>query len=56
MFLSAELKRWTKVLQFDMLCKAIGRDFDREYEFLHGTYSGAAFDMALPLQKRFYAI
>ena len=35
-----------------MRCKAIGRDFDRECEFLQGTYNGAAFDMALPLQKR----
>ena len=39
-------------LQFDMRCKAIGRDFDRECEFLQSTYNGAAFDMALPLQKR----
>ena len=34
-----------------MRCKAIGRDFDRECEFLQGTYNGAAFDMALLLQK-----
>ena len=39
-------------LQFVMRCKAIGRDFDRECEFLQSTYNGAAFDMALPLQKR----
>ena len=35
-----------------MRCKAIGRDFDRECEFLQGTYNGAVFNMALPLQKR----
>ena len=51
MFLPAELKRYTKVLQFDMHCKAIGRDFDRGCEFLPGTYNGAAY-MALPLRKR----
>ena len=45
MFLPAELKRWTKELQFDMRCKAICRDFDRECEFLQGTYNGAAFNM-----------
>ena len=38
MLLPAELKRWTKALQFDMRCKAICRDFDRECEFLQGIY------------------
>ena len=51
MFLPAELKRWTKELQFDMRCKAICPDFDRECEFLQGTYNGAAFNMAPPVQK-----
>ena len=31
----------------DMRCKAIYRDFDRECEFLQGTYNGAAFNTAL---------
>ena len=31
---------------------AIGRDFDPGCEFLQGTYNDAAFDAALPLQKR----
>ena len=34
-----------------MQFKAICRDFDRECEFLQGTYNGAAFNMALPVQK-----
>ena len=37
-----------KELQFDMRCKAICQDFDRECEFLQGTYNGTAFNMALP--------
>ena len=37
-----------------MRCKAIGRDFDRGCEFLQGTYNGAAFNMALLLQKRLH--
>ena len=52
MLLPAELNRLTKALQFDMRCKAIGRDFNCECAFLQGTYNGAAFDMTLPLQKR----
>ena len=40
-----------KALQFDMRCKVIGRDFDRECEFLQGRYNGAAFNIALLLQK-----
>ena len=31
----------------DTRCKAICRDFDRECEFLQGTYNGAALIMAL---------
>ena len=37
-----------------MRCKAIGRDFKHECEFLQSTYKGVAFDMALPLQKRLH--
>ena len=35
-----------------MRCKAIGRDFDRGCGFLQDTYNDAAFNTALPLQKR----
>ena len=39
MLLPAELKRKTKVLQFDMCCKAIGRNFNCEDWFLHDSTS-----------------
>ena len=40
-----------KNLQFNMHCKAIGRNLDCGCRYLQDTYNGAAFKMALPLQK-----
>ena len=52
MLLPVELEKWMKALQFDMRCKAIGRYFDHGCGFLYDTFNVAAFNMALPLQKR----
>ena len=51
LFLPAGLKRRTKALQFDVRCKAFGRNFDCGCGFFQDTYNGATINMALPLQK-----